>query len=77
MVLVHDPSALRTKHVYEPTKLRNILENYQQNRDFRYKKLPIDAIKTIRNLKLNHKRRQHRYTAQKGESNMFMIKDPD
>ena len=65
MVLVHELSALRTKHVYKPTKLRNILDNYNCNWDFRHKKLPIDAIKTIRNLRLNFKRRRHRYTAQK------------
>ena len=27
--------------------------------------MPIDAIKAVRNLKLNHKRRRHKYTAQK------------
>ena len=58
-------SALRAKHVYDQTKLREILNNYHFNRDFRYKKLPIDAIKTIRNLRLNRKRRRHRYTSQK------------
>ena len=61
----HELSALRAKHVYDQTKLREILNNYHFNRDFRYKKLPIDAIKTIRNLRLNHKRRRHRYTSQK------------
>ena len=66
MVLVHDPSALRTKHVaYEPIKLRQILDNYQTGTCIRYKKLPIDTIKTIRYLKFNRKRRRHRYTAQK------------
>ena len=58
-------SALRTKHVYDQTKLREILNNYHLNRDFRYKKLPIEAIKTIRSLRLNRKRRRHRYTSQK------------
>ena len=54
MVLACDPSALRTKHVvYGPTELRNILDKYQLKQDFRYKKLPIDAIKTIRNIRLN------------------------
>ena len=36
-----------------------------QTRDFRYNKLPIDAIKIIKSLRLNCKRRRHRYTAQK------------
>ena len=65
MVLARDPSALRTKQVYKPIELRNILDYYQGNKDFRFKKLPIEAIKEIRKLKLNCKRRRHRYTAQK------------
>ena len=60
-----DPFALRTKITYIPTKLKDILISYQHRRDFRYKKLPIDAIKTIRSLRLNRKRRRHKYTAQK------------
>ena len=53
---------------YEPIELRNILTNYQLNKDFRFKKLSIDAIKEIRRLKLNCKRRRHRYTAQKRQA---------
>ena len=63
--MVHDPFALRTKYAYNPTEIEDILNTYQLKWDFRYKKLPIDAIKTIRNLRLNCKRRRHKYTAQK------------
>ena len=53
------------KHVYDQRKLIEILNKYHTNRDFRYKKLPIEAIKTIRSLRLNRKRRRHKYTCQK------------
>ena len=65
LVRERDPSALRTKHVYNQTKLKEIVNNYQLNKDYRYKRLPIEAIKTIRTLRLNRKRRRHRYTCQK------------
>ena len=60
-----EPFALRAKHVYDQTKLKDIVNNYHLNKDYRYKRLPIEAIKTIRTLRLNHKRRRHRYTSQK------------
>ena len=50
---------------YDQTKLKEIINNYHLNKDYRYKKLPIEAIKTIRSLRLNRKRRRHRYTCQK------------
>ena len=65
LVQERDPSALRTKHVYDQTKLKEIVNNYHLNKDYRYKRLPIEAIKTIRTLRLNRKRRRHRYTCQK------------
>ena len=52
-------------HVYGQEKLFGILNNYITNCDFRFKKLPIDAIKTIRSLRLNRRRRRHKYTCQK------------
>ena len=64
-MLEHHLSALRTKHVYDQTKLKEIVNNYHLNKDYRYKRLPIEAIKTIRSLRLNCKRRRHRYTCQK------------
>ena len=42
---------------YDQTKLKEIINNYHLNKDYRYKKLPIEAIKTIRSLRLNRKRR--------------------
>ena len=51
--------------IYDQTKLREIVNNYHSNKDFRYKRLPIEAIKTIRTLRLNRKRRRHQYTCQK------------
>ena len=51
--------------IYDQTKLKEIVNNYHSNKDFRYKRLPIDAIKTIRTLRLNRKRRRHQYTCQK------------
>ena len=53
------------KHVYDQAKLIKILNKYHTNWDFRYKRLPIEAIKTIRSLRLNRKRRRHKYTCQK------------
>ena len=50
-----DPSALRSKHVYDQAKLKEIVNNYHLNKDYRYKRLPIEAIKTIRTLRLNRK----------------------
>ena len=34
--------------IYDQTKLREIVNNYHSNKDFRYKRLPIEAIKTIK-----------------------------
>ena len=51
--------------IYDQAKLKEIVNNYHSNKDFRYKRLPIEAIKTIRTLRLNRKRRRHRYTCQK------------
>ena len=51
--------------IYDQTKLREIINTYHSNKDFRYKRLPIEAIKTIRTLRLNRKRRRHQYTCQK------------
>ena len=67
MVKMCDPYALRNKTEirYNSTKLKDILYQYQYERDFRYKILPIETIKTIRNLRLNARRRRHKYTAQK------------
>ena len=60
MVMAHHPTALRTKTIrYIPTELKDILYSYQYQQDYRYKRLLINAIKTIRNLKLNSKRRRH------------------
>ena len=63
MIMLHELSA--PKHVYDQAKLIEIVKNYNINWHFRYKKLPIEAIKTIRSLKLNRKRRRHKYTCQK------------
>ena len=51
--------------MFTAKRLFGILNNYITNCDFRFKKLPIDAIKTIRSLRLNRKRRRHKYTCQK------------
>ena len=51
--------------IYDQAKLKEIVNNYHLNKDYRYKRLPIEAIKKIRTLRLNHKRRRHRYTCQK------------
>ena len=51
--------------IYDQTKLKEIVNNYHSNKDYRYKRLPIEAIKTIRTLRLNRKRRRHHYTCQK------------
>ena len=51
--------------IYDQTKLKEIVNNYNSNKDYRYKRLPIEAIKTIRTLRLNRKRRRHCYTCQK------------
>ena len=51
--------------IYDQSKLKAIINNYHSNKDYRYKRLPIEAIKTIRTLRLNRKRRRHRYTCQK------------
>ena len=66
IVKVCEPSALtpKTKR-YTPAELRHILHDYEDLHDHRYKIMPINAIKADRNLKLNHKRRRHKYTAQK------------
>ena len=57
-----EPVALTRKTIrYDPTELKQIVN---QN-DHRYKVLPIEAIKTIRKLRLNRKRRRHLYTSQK------------
>ena len=60
-------SALRTKTIhYDPSELKRIQTMLLEQHDYRYKKkLPIDTIKIIRNLRLNPKRRRHLYTAQK------------
>ena len=59
-------SVLNTKTIcYDPTELRRIQTQLLDQHDYRYKKLQIDAIKVIRNLRLNCKRRRHPYTAQK------------
>ena len=58
-----DPIVVNTKTIrYDPTELRRI--HTQLQHDYRYKRLRIDTIKVIRNLRLNHKRRGHLYTAQ-------------
>ena len=46
---------------YDPT----VLKEMRVQHDHRYKVLPIEAIKIIRKLGLNHKRRWHLYTSQK------------
>ena len=46
---------------YDPTELKHMVNQH----DHRYKVLPIEAIKTIRMLRLNCKRRRHLYTSQK------------
>ena len=57
-----EPIALTPKTIsYDPTELKQIVNQH----DHRYKVLPIEAIKTIRKLRLNHKRRRHLYTLQK------------
>ena len=57
-----EPVALTPKSIrYDPTELKQIVNQH----DHRYKVLPIEAIKTIRNLRLNRKRRRHLYTSTK------------
>ena len=57
---------LRPKTIgYDPFELKAIQLTVLNQHDHRYKVLPIEAIKTIRMLRLNHKRRRHLYTAQK------------
>ena len=59
-------SVLNTKTIcYDPTELRKIHSNLMDQHDYRYKIIPIEAIKIIRSLRLNRKRRRHQYTAQK------------
>ena len=59
-------SALTPKTIrYTPTELRCILHDCQVKHDHCYKVMDINAIKTVRNLSLNCKRRRHKYTAQK------------
>ena len=64
MVKVRDSNALTTKTIrYAPGELKCIVQGYHDQRDYRYKILPINAIKLVRGLRLNCKRRRHRYTA--------------
>ena len=66
IVKVHELSTLTPKTIrYNPTELRHILHDCEDLHDHCYKIMPINAIKSVRNLELNHKRRRHKYTAQK------------
>ena len=57
---------LKSKTIgYDPVELKEMHLTVLNQHDHRNKVLPIDAIKTIRTLRLNHKRRRHLYTAQK------------
>ena len=54
-----EPSALTPKTMrYTPAELRHILYDYEDLHDHQYKIMPINAIKVVRNLKLNRKRRR-------------------
>ena len=66
IVKIYELSALTPKTIrYTPTELRCILHDYEDLHDHHYKIMPINAIKSVRNLGLNCKRRRHKYTAQK------------
>ena len=66
IVKVGEPSALTSKTIrYSTTELRHILHDYEDRHDYRYKVMKINAIKSVRKLGLNHKKRRHKYTAQK------------
>ena len=63
IVKAGEPCALTPKTIhYDPQKLKDIQQCMLDQHDYRYKTLPIQAIKVIRSLKLNHKRRRHLYT---------------
>ena len=57
---------------YDPTVLRKMRVQH----DHRYKTLPIEAIKIIRKLGLNRKRRRHLYTSQKRIQNRQTRSNP-
>ena len=64
--IIVEPCALTPKTIrYDLLELRHMVNQH----DHRYKVLPIEAIKTIRMLRLNRKRRWHLYTAQKKRKN--------
>ena len=50
---------------YDPSELKAMQQAMLDQHDHRYKRLPIEAIKIIRTLRLNYKRRRHIHTAQK------------
>ena len=57
---------LRPKTIsYDPSEPKATHQAMLDQHDHRYKRLPIEAIKIIRTLRLNCKRRRHLYTAQK------------
>ena len=66
IVKVGEPSALTPKTIrYTAAELRGILHDYEVKHDHRYKVININAIKSVRNLRLNHKQRRDKYTTQK------------
>ena len=84
IVKASKPCALTPKTIhYDPQVLKGIQQCMLDQHDYRYKTLPIQAIKVIRSLKLNCKRRRHLYTSQKRQQlrptkshkeNLIMIK---
>ena len=66
IVKVGEPSALTPKTIrYTPAEFKGILHDYEVKQDHHYKVMSINAIRSVRNLRLNHKQRRHKYTAQK------------
>ena len=77
LVRANDPSALTNKTIrYTPGELKGILHAYEDQHDHWYKVMPINAIKSIGNLRLNHKRRRYQYTSQKRKANPLCRSGP-
>ena len=66
IVKVGEPSALRPKTIrYTPAELRGILHDYEVKHDHCYKVININAIKSVRNLRLNHKQKRQIHSSKK------------
>ena len=62
IIVDHDVPKITPKTIgYDPA----VLKEMRVQHDHRYKVLHIEAIKTIRKLRLNPKMRRHLYTSQK------------